>query len=374
MLQITETGIVIDRLADVHQRLTDGFKRIYGDDVNLDADSPDGQMIGLFSQEIDNINQAISMVVQMLDPYKATGSWLEQRAMYAGVVRRGADYSYIEEVIFTGTPNITIPKESVLIDDNRIKWVMLADIKLDVNGSARVGIRSSELGVFTLHPGKELKMETVTIGVDKIITTKAAKEGAFEETDGNMLLRFMRSHSINNHDDRQGLEGALLDIPDVKQARVYENFTGQTDGKGVPAHSLNAVVIGGSDNDIGLTILKKKIGGCGVFGAIENTQAYADVLRTVRFDRAEMINVRVQLLLERTGGFHDIDADSIKSALSATAFEIGESVYAMRLTCQVNSVPGFYIKTIRVNGSDTVAIGVRQCAQIRPEDVEVLIE
>lgn len=374
MLQITETGIVIDRLADVHQRLSDGFKRIYGDDINLDADSPDGQMIGLFSQEIDNINQAIAMIVQMMDPYKATGSWLEQRAMYAGVVRRGADYSYIDEAIFTGTPNITVPKDSVLVDDNRVKWVMLSEIKLDMNGSARAGMRSAELGVFSLPAGKELKMETVTIGVDKIITTKAAKEGAFEETDGNILLRFMRSHSINNHDDQQGLEGALLDVPDVKQAKVYENFTGQTDEKGVPAHSLNAVVIGGSDNDIGFTILKKKIGGCGVFGAIENTQIYADVPRTVRFDRAEMVNVKVQLLLERTGGFHDIDTDGIKSALSATEFGIGDSVYAMRLTCQVNSVPGFYIKTIRVNGSDTVPIGFRQCAQIRPEDVEVLIE
>lgn len=374
MLQITDTGIVIDRLADVHQRLSDGFKRIYGDDINLDADSPDGQMIGLFSQEIDNINQAISMIVQMMDPYKATGSWLEQRAMYAGVVRRGADYSYIDEAIFTGTPNITVPKDSVLVDDNRVKWVMLSEIRLDMNGSARAGMRSAELGVFSLPAGKELKMETVTIGVDKIITTKAAKEGAFEEADGNMLLRFMRSHSINNHDDQQGLEGALLDVPDVKQAKVYENFTGQTDDKGVPAHSLNAVVIGGSDDDIGLTILKKKIGGCGVFGAIENTQIYADVPRTVRFDRAEMVNVKVRLLLERTGGFHDIDTDGIKSALSATEFGIGDSVYAMRLTCQVNSVPGFYIKTIRVNGSDTVPIGFRQCAQIRPEDVEVLIE
>lgn len=374
MLQITETGIVIDRLADVHQRLSDGFKRIYGDDINLDADSPDGQMIGLFSQEIDNINQAIAMIAQMLDPYKATGSWLEQRAMYAGVIRRGADYSYIDEAIFTGTPNITVPKDYVLVDDNRVKWVMLSEIKLDMNGSARTGMRSAELGVFSLPAGKELKMETVTIGVDKIITTKAAKEGAFEETDGNMLLRFMRSHSINNHDDRQGLEGALLDVPDVKQAKVYENFTGQTDEKGVPAHSLNAVVIGGSDDDIGLTILKKKIGGCGVFGAIENTQIYADVPRTVRFDRAEMVNVKVQLLLERTGGFHDIDTDGIKSALAATRFEIGDSVYAMRLTCQVNSVPGFYIKTIRVNGFDKVPIGFRQCAQIRPEDVEVLIE
>lgn len=62
MLQITDTGIVIDSLTDVHQRLTEGFKRIYGDDINLDADSPDGQMIGLFSQEIENINQAIAMV------------------------------------------------------------------------------------------------------------------------------------------------------------------------------------------------------------------------------------------------------------------------------------------------------------------------
>lgn len=45
-------------------------------------------------------------------------------------------------------------------------------------------------------------------------------------------MRFMRSHSINNYDDRQGLEGALLDLPDVKQAKVYENYTSQIDDRG----------------------------------------------------------------------------------------------------------------------------------------------
>ncbi|EPM4783639.1 hypothetical protein [Providencia stuartii] len=78
--------------------------------------------------------------------------------------------------------------------------------------------------------------------------------------------------------------------------------------------------------------------------------------------------------LNEWGGFHDIDTDAIKAALAATEFDIGESVYAMRLTCQVNAVQGFYIKSITVNGHDAVSIGVRQCAQIRPEDVEVLIE
>lgn len=374
MLQITETGIVIDSLSDVHKRLTDGFKRIYGDDISIDADSPDGQMIGLFSQEIDNINQALSMIAQMLDPYKATGAWLEQRAMYAGIVRRGADYSYLDDVIVTGKQGVKVPKGSIVSDGNLSKWVTLADIVLDINGSARVNMRSHELGAFSIQAGKELLMDTVIVGIEKITTTKTAKEGAFEEMDGSLLTRFMRSHSINNHDDRQGLEGALLDLPDVKQARVYENFTNQTDDKGVPAHSLNTVVIGGSDDDIGLTILKKKIGGCGVFGSISNTQEYAGAQRTVKFDRASKVNIKVKLLLERVGGFHDIDTESIKSALSTTSFEIGESVYAMRLTCQVNSVQGFYIKSITVNGSDSVKVGVRQCAQIRPEDVEVLIE
>lgn len=374
MLQITETGIVIDSLSDVHKRLTDGFKRIYGDDISIDADSPDGQMIGLFSQEIDNINQALSMIAQMLDPYKATGAWLEQRAMYAGIVRRGADYSYLDDVIVTGKQGVKVPKGSIFSDGNLSKWVTLADIVLDINGSARVNMRSHELGAFSIQARKELSMDTVIVGVEKITTTKTAKEGVFEEMDGSLLTRFMRSHSINNHDDRQGLEGALLDLPDVKQARVYENFTNQTDDKGVPAHSLNAVVIGGRDDDIGLTILKKKIGGCGVFGSISNTQEYAGAQRTVKFDRASSVNIKVKLLLERVGGFHDIDTESIKSALSDTSFEIGESVYAMRLTCQVNSVQGFYIKSITVNGSDSVKVGVRQCAQIRPEDVEVLIE
>lgn len=86
------------------------------------------------------------------------------------------------------------------------------------------------------------------------------------------------------------------------------------------------------------------------------------------------MNVNVKLVLERVGGFEDIDTDTIKSSLAATEFDIGESVYAMRLTCQVNAVQGFYIKAITVNGSDAVSIGIRQCAQIRPEDVEVLIE
>ncbi|KLU15067.1 MULTISPECIES: baseplate J/gp47 family protein [Xenorhabdus] len=374
MLQITETGIVIDQLSDIHQRLEDGFKRIYGEDISLDADSPDGQMVGLFSQELANINQVIAFIAQMLEPYNATGAWLEQRAMYAGLVRRGAEFSYLDDVVMTGTTGVIVPKDTVLTDNNRVKWIALNEVTLDANGSARAMLRSQELGAFSLQPQSELQLDTVIVGVEKVITTKEAKSGSEEETDGNFLKRFMRSHSINNHDDKQGIEAALLDLPDVKQARVYENYTNQTDKQGVPPHSMNAVVIGGRDEDIALTILKKKVGGCGLMGAISYSCDYSGTARTVKFDRAEMVDIKVRVIIDRINGFQDIDTDGIKKSLAATEFEIGHPVYAMRLTCQVNSISGFYIKSITVNSSDTAAIGVRQCARIRPENVEVLIE
>ncbi|MDE9495704.1 baseplate J/gp47 family protein [Xenorhabdus bovienii] len=374
MLQITDTGIVIEQLSVIHQRLEAGFRRIYGEDINLDADSPDGQIVGLFSQELANINQVIAVIVQMLDPYNATGAWLEQRAMYAGLVRRGAEFSYLDDVIITGNAGVTVPAGTVLTDDNRVKWITLIDATLNNNGSAQVKLCSQELGSFTLQPNKELKMETVIVGVEKTITTKEAKAGGEEETDGNFLLRFMRSHSINNHDDRQGIEAALLNLPDAKQARVYENFTNQTDVRGIPPHSMNAVVIGGRDEDIALTILRKKVGGCGLMGNISHSCEYSGAERIVRFDRAEMVSISVKIVIDRINGFQDIDTDGIKSALAATEFTIGESVYAMRLTCRVNTISGFYIKSIMVNGSDSASIGVRQCAQIKPENVEVLIE
>lgn len=374
MLQITDTGMVIEPLAAIHQRLTDGFRRIYGDDINIDADTPDGQMIGLFSQELANLNQAIAFMAQMLDPYQATGAWLEQRTLYAGIVRRGAQHSWLEEVIITGHAGVTLPVGTVFSDDNRARWVLETPLTLNDLGSARTRLRSEMSGAFPLPAHAPLHMDTVTVGVDKVESIAPASVGREEETDGQLLTRFMHSHAINNHDDREGIRAALLAVADVQQAAVLENDQPETDPKtGVPGHTLNAVVIGGRDEDIARTLLKKKMGGCGMMGAIAVTIDMAGLPRIARFDRARTVNVKIGLEIERLAAFQDIDIAGIKAALAATPFSIGEPVYAMRLTCQVNSVPGFVIRAITVNGGAKADIGLRECARITPDDVEVLI-
>lgn len=63
-------------------------------------------MFSLFAKEIETIHQSVSFIVQMLYPYQAVGQWLDQTALYAGVIRNTDSYSYIDEVIITGEPEV----------------------------------------------------------------------------------------------------------------------------------------------------------------------------------------------------------------------------------------------------------------------------
>lgn len=372
MLQITSNGIAIDDLSTIQNRLVSAFKSIYGDDVNLDSDTPDGQLLGLFSQELANVHQAVSFIVQMLDPYQATGQWLEQRAMYAGITRITASYSYIDEVIITGTPKTTIPINSIFIDRSKNKWVSTEETTLNSNGSARTKFRSLELGNYIINALEEFTPSTIILGIERVTSNSNSYGGVDEETDEQLLNRFMLSHSINNFDDRQGLQSALLNIIGVSKCIVYENFTSNTDEKNIPPHSLNAVVLGGSDEKIAEVITKKKIGGCGLFGKIEKKYLYNGLSRKVFFDRPKKIDVNVSMLIGRYKSFDDINTEQIQKNLKNLNFNIGENVYASRIVSNINLVDGFYIKSLTVNDSNIAEIGYREYAQIN--NVEVLIE
>lgn len=372
MLRISENGIQIDDLYTIQNRLVSAFKSIYGDDVNLDSDTPDGQLLGLFSQELANVHQAVSFIVQMLDPYQATGQWLEQRAMYAGITRITASYSYIDDVIITGTPKTTIPTNSIFIDRSKNKWVSTEEVTLNSNGSARTKFRSLELGNYIINSLEEFTPSTIILGIERVTANSNSYGGVDEETDEQLLNRFMLSHSINNFDDRQGLQSALLNIIGVSKCVVYENFTSNTDEKNIPPHSLNAVVLGGSDEKIAEVITKKKIGGCGLHGQIEITHLQDGLSRKVFFDRPTKIDINVSMVIGRYKSFDDINTAQIQRNLKKLNFNIGENVYASRIISNINLVDGFYIKSLTVNDLNIAEIGYREYAQIN--NVEVLIE
>lgn len=377
MLEINDTGLVIERLDSILSRLSQSMRDIYGADININPDTPDGQWIGIMSQGIADINEILAGVYAMSDPTTATGVWLDTQLKYVGIERNRATYSYLNDVQLSVVSGTIIPNGYTVTDENGIEW-QTVNAATATGSTLTMMFRSSEVGAYHLASGKELTPKTIVLGVQQILTTSDSQLGQLQESDESALMRFLRSYSINNLDDREGLEAALLALTDVRDAKVYENYTNVTDANGVEAHTINPVVIGGLDNDIAETIRRKKAVGCGLQGAVEVTLFYEGMDRLIKFDRSTPIDISVNVTVVRKSAAIDVDQNLIKNELASNQFLIAEDVVAGSLYCGASSA-NYKIKEILLSTSTLtdvllVPIGLREHGVISASNVTVTVE
>ena len=220
MATLTETGIVIESFDAILSKLEQGFRAIYGQNINLNADTPDGQMIGLLAQMRMDFEELAQTVYNQLDPDAATGAWLEQRVAYAGLMRRAASYSYLRSVILTGEPYTQLYAGVMVSDPNKTRWVLVSDVQLDSNGSTRADFRSEQLGSYNLGKNTPLTIETVTLGLQRATTFENAEVGEDEETDQQLRERFWVSRTKNATNSAEAIAAKIRALPDVKQVRI----------------------------------------------------------------------------------------------------------------------------------------------------------
>jgi uncharacterized phage protein gp47/JayE len=379
MGQVTAAGYVADRLDAIVANLEAGFRGIYGSDINLDPDSPDGQMVGLIGQMRTDIEELGEQIYRALDPDYASGVWLEQRVAYAGLVKRLANYSYLRDVILSGRPTSIIQESAVVKDANGTRWRSVTEAVLNGDGSARVDFRSEELGAFAVPADTVLAIQTVVLGWDTATTLDAAEVGTEEETDPELRARFFRSRSRPATASAEAIEARVAELPDVRQVVCLENETDVVDADGVPAHGINVVVDGGDDAAIGLVIRQNKTAGTSMRGGeVVNVPVGAGT-RPIRFDRPAVVACKAKVTVSRLANFTAIDQAGISAAVAALEFAIGEDVILSRLYTPINTVPGFWVSELLIGpvvgalGTSNINIDARSLARFAAADVQVVV-
>lgn len=344
---IGTNGLVTQTLDRIIEVLADRFKSIYGYDVNLEQNSPDGQLINLFAQEKKDILDLITAIYNNLDVDTAIG--LAQQVLYKlnGLTIKAYTYSYCY-VNVTVTKSITLQGlddniENIdgtgftVVDNNGNRWILAESHNLDA-GTHLLNFRSAELGSITALPNTITIMETILAGVYGVNNpANNYITGQTGETSAEFRTRRNKMMAVPSQGFDESIESQLLNLSDVTQAKVYDNRTNTTQD-GIPAHTIWVIVEGGTSEEIGQVIYANIPPGIPMKGGQQ-----ASILRpngkiaTVNYDLPNPINLYIRATIKNLSD-NPLDEAYIKQELAKTTFNIGESAQSSNITLALKNV------------------------------------
>lgn len=308
------TGLHTQALADIQTSLETQWKDIYGQDVNLDANSPDAQMLNIFAQSKADMLDTITQVYNSFNPNLAQGVVLDQRCALNGIIRKGATYT-TTNVSVTADRTVTLqgldttPAAPFTVADSAGNKFYLAATVTIGSGTTSLLFRAATAGLIATTIGTITTIVTVTLGVTAVNNpSSAVTTGEDEETDVQLRARRIAAIASQSDGYLAGITGAIKGVSGVTDAVVYENVTNSTDVYGVPAHSMWAIVDNGANAAIADVIYRKRNAGCGMKGdvIVPVTQVNGTVFN-VLFDRPVYENLYIALTVTSVDPAHTPD-------------------------------------------------------------------
>lgn len=337
--EFTPTGIDIQTLDEIITELENDYKAIYGNDIVVDQDSPDGQRIGIEAKARLDIQSFASALYASLDPELAEGTSLDRLLKLIALTRRAATQS-TWDLSVTVSSDVTLETGYTIEDDSSQRWVISSDVALTA-GANTVTFRSERFAAISGTAGASFIQITIVTQVTSITAPGNATLGVDGETDQELRVRRNKSVQNPSYSTTGGMFAKLANTAGVTDLALYENDTDVFDATlSLNAHSIWAVVEGGAVEDIIETITKNKTGGTGTQGIVTGTFTETltrpdgstfELVHEQAFDRPTDVPLYIKINASRKVPTEPIDTDLIKSKIASFNFNIGTDLSASML-------------------------------------------
>lgn len=330
----SSNGLQVSTQQELITALSNAYKEIYGTDIDLSQETPDGQTINIYAQGGTDVRSLLVQLYNSFDPDNAEGRILDQRCAINNVFRKGGTYTTVNIVITADRSvvldgldeqyNNPLASSYTIEDDAGNKFYLVNTQTLSV-GQNTCLFRAADIGEVQPRLNSITNQSTVVLGVVSVNNPTQATIGQKEETDVELKIRRRKSVAIGSTGYIQGLLGALLQLDGVVDAAVYENYTGSTNSIGMLPHSIWVIVQGGSSEDIANAIYSKISPGCNMNGAI-SYEIYAPSKQQfiIKWDTPIIRTLYMKFTLQKLNPEINFNLDEIKSyILNNTSFEIG---------------------------------------------------
>jgi hypothetical protein len=334
---IDENGVQIGTLADEIEDLSNKFKAIYGDDINIDQDSPDGQRIGIIAKALQDLKEYGRFIYQSFDPLQTSGVALASIGKLQATTPRAPSQSQWN-IDITANQTVTLDDTYTIRDDSGQEWVVASPVTIPA-GTTTVTFNSVLFGAVIGSTAATFEQVTFKTEITGITATTPAILGRDAETDAQYKRRRATSVANPSLSTTDGLVSRLRNLSGVFDVNVEDNDSDTTSANGTPPHTLWLVIEGGALADIAETIHFNKTGGVGLRGNIEVTyieeverpSGTQQILNTYRFDTPTLVDAYVSVVATRKNAATPFDSDFIKEKIASYTTSIGFNLAADNL-------------------------------------------
>lgn len=334
---LTTSGLQIQTLAEILAELKVDFGAagaFPGHDLES-ATSPLAVLLALQARREALYQALLASVLDALYRDGAQGRVLDRLATITGdLPRQGPSQSTITARL-TGTPGTVVENKLVRYVPNGTLWrTPGADSTIGGGGTVDVTLRAEDDGpVMAEEFSTDWEIVTQVTGWDSVESLGDFQAGELEEDDPAFRARLVASESVARGTE-QAIVAALLRVPGVTTVRLDNNRTLVTNANGVPAKSCEALVVGGSDQDVGDALFAVICADTGTYGNTTATVERPDGRdQDVLFSRIEEVQVYVAIEITNTGAEADLPddyADQVRAAVAARAASLapGQDLHA----------------------------------------------
>jgi uncharacterized phage protein gp47/JayE len=361
MTTIDSSGFHRSRLDERVANLVSAMQAIFGTDIDVSPESPDGQMLGIFAEAVSDLDQLAETIFNGRSPSGAQGAGLSRLALLNGVTRKGPQYS-TTSIVVTGTIGTVVPAGSLIATDALLPLVPLAtfqtttDLTLVDDGGHVVGtatgqVRASVTGPVHGAAGRINVIKTVISGWTGASNPSSATLGSDVETDADLRTRRRASVALPSQGILDGLYAALSQLPTVAHVALHENSTDAIiplKGGTLAPHAIQAILDGGLDADIASTLWLKKSLGVTMVGATTGvvTDSQGNP-QTMRWDTPGEVDIYVTVTLgTAVSGPTKTDIRNAIVAWGGANSQIGQDVPWYQLAVPINEIPGLNVASV----------------------------
>jgi len=376
MAGLTSTGFETKTYQDIVAEFEAAWRLAFGANVNVDPDTPNGQLIALLADRESALWEALEALHSSRDPDEAEGESQDIIGALRGTTRRTLTSS-TATVTLMGDASTSVPSGTQIstsdlgdvfatdatvtldavsawssatayalgtrvyndgkkvyqcvgggtsagsggptgtgasITDNTVSWRYLGEVDSGSTPAAKdVQATATTTGAVPALADTLTEIDTPVVGLDAVTNILDAAEGFDYEEDPAYRIRQEQGLAGQDSPSVPGVLEEIRAQSGVTHANLLVNNTDATVDT-IPPNHLEAVVLGGEDGDIAGALFRRVAGGVGTSGSTTYNYEFEGTGYPQKFTRPTPVQIHVELEIDSLPGYDTSDLAALVRA------------------------------------------------------------